>query len=46
MVCKTLAKFFFKTFGEWAASERRPGAVERIFSTSPAEEADVDSGRY
>ena len=24
-VCKTLAKFFIETFGEWAASERHPG---------------------
>ena len=42
-LARTLPKIFIETFGEWAASERRcSGAVERMFSSSPAEEADED----
>ena len=31
-----------ETFGEWAASERRSGAVDRMFSSSPAEGVDEE----
>jgi hypothetical protein len=41
-LARKLPKIFIETFGEWAASERRSGAVDRMFSSSPAEEADED----
>ena len=41
-LARKLPKIFMETFGEWAASERRSGAVDRMFSSSPAEEADED----
>ena len=41
-LARKLPKIFIETFGEWAASERRSGAVDRMFSSSPVEEADED----
>ena len=41
-LARKLPKIFIETFGEWAASERCSGAVDRMFSSSPAEEADED----
>ena len=41
-LARKLPRIFIETFGEWAASERRSGAVDRMFSSSPAEEADED----